>query len=237
MCEVLLNIEKIVSGYGNKLVIQELSLEVRASEIAALVGPNGAGKSTLLKTIFGLLRTRSGTITFNGMPIQNRHPVVNAQDGLAYVPQGARVFTELSVAENLAMGAYTLVDPAERRARYGTVLAIFPPLREREHQMAARLSTGEKQMLAIARGLMLRPQLLLVDEPSLGLAPRVAHEVIEALGRLQEEWGTSIILVEQNVREALGFADRIHVLRLGKIVLTEQTNNVTLDALRDAFLG
>ena len=214
-----------------------VSLGVEQCEIAALVGPNGAGKSTLLKTIFGLVATRQGSITFNGVPLQNRNPAANAQDGLAYIPQGARVFSELTVAENLEMGAYAGVGTANKQARHDAILDIFPVLGDREHQIAAQLSTGEKQMLAIARGLMVRPDLLLVDEPSLGLAPKLGHQVIQTLARLREEWGTTILLVEQNVGEALDIADRVHVLRLGKLALTQQAEDLTLDVLREAFLG
>jgi len=135
------------------------------------------------------------------------------------------------------MGVYITADPRQRQSRCETVLAMFPALRERQSQQAAHLSTGEKQMLAMARGLMTRPELLLVDEPSLGLAPRVAHEAIQALVGLREEWGVTILLVEQNVREALEVADKIYALRLGRIVLTDQSKNVTLDGLRAAFLG
>ena len=234
--EHLLEIRDLEAGYDKRPVLHGVSLDMSPGEIVALIGPNGAGKSTLLKAIFGLVKATRGTITFRGRGIQNRNPSDNVRDGLSYVLQGSRVFTELSVRENLEVGGHTLL-AKEVNARINEVLSLFPDLQALQKRTAAALSTGEKQMLAMARALMLKPALLLADEPSLGLGPRLAHSALSSLRQLNEQFGTAILLVEQNVREAMAVAQRIYVLRLGRFVLAEKPENLAPEVLRQAFLG
>jgi branched-chain amino acid transport system ATP-binding protein len=234
--EHLLAIHDLEAGYDKRPVLHGISLDMWPGEIVALVGPNGAGKSTLLKAIFGLVKVTRGAITYHGREIQNRNPSDNVRDGLSYVLQGSRVFTELTVRENLEVGGHTL-PPKEAKARVEEVLPLFPGLRPLQTRNAATLSTGEKQMLAMARALMLQPALLLADEPSLGLGPRLAHAALTHLRDLNAQFGTAILLVEQNVREALAVAQRVYVLRLGRIVLADKPENLTPEVLRQAFLG
>ena len=231
-----MQIRDLEAGYDKKPVLHGVSLEMSPGEIVALLGPNGAGKSTLLKAIFGLVKATRGTITFRGREIQDRNPSDNVGDGLSYVLQGSRVFTELSVRENLEVGGHML-PPNEVKARIEEVLLLFPDLRPLQRRNAATLSTGEKQMLAMARALMLKPTLLLADEPSLGLGPRLAHAALTHLRDLNQRSGTGILLVEQNVREALAVAQRVYVLRLGRIVLADKPENLGPEVLRQAFLG
>lgn len=234
--EPLLEVRDLEAGYDKRMVLHGVSLDVAPAEIVALVGPNGAGKSTLLKTVFGLVKASRGAIAFHGRQIQNGNPSDNVRDGLSYVLQGSRVFTELSVRENLEVGGHTL--PAkEAIARIDEVLSLFPDLRPLQRRNAATLSTGEKQMLAMARALMLKPTLLLADEPSLGLGPRLAHTALTHLRDLNQRSGTGILLVEQNVREALAVAQRVYVLRLGRIILADKPENLPPEVLRQAFLG
>lgn len=232
----LLEVRDLEAGYGRKPVLCGVSLVAERGEIVALVGPNGAGKSTLLKAIFGLVQTTAGTVEFLGKQIQNRRPSNNVRDGISFVLQGSRVFTELSVMENLEMGGYPL--PAcDLGSRIEAVLTLFPALQTMRSRRASTLSAGEKQMLALARAFTLDPQLLLLDEPSLGLAPGAVHDVLQSLRDLNQRLGTGILLVEQNVREALRIADRVYALRLGRVVLHDQPQNLTPEVLRTAFLG
>ena len=234
--EHLLETRALEAGYHQRMVLYGVSLQVAPGEIVALVGPNGAGKSTLLKAVFGLVRVSGGTVTFRGEEIQNRNPSDNVGRGISCVLQGSRVFTELSVRENLDVGGHTL--PARQIGpRVEEVLNLFPDLRPLQSRKAGTLSTGEQQMLTMARGLMLKPALLLMDEPSLGLSPKLAHAALNHLRNLSEQFGTAILLVEQSVREAMAIAQRVYVMRLGKIVLTDKPDNLTSEALREAFLG
>jgi branched-chain amino acid transport system ATP-binding protein len=234
--EHLLAVRGLEAGYDKRPVLHGISVEMPPGDLVALVGPNGAGKSTLLKAIFGLVRASRGTIALGGRQIQNRNPSRNVRDGLSYVPQGSRVFTELSVRENLEVGGHTL-QAREVKDRVEEVLSFFPDLRPLQTRNAATLSTGEKQMLAMARALMLKPALLLADEPSLGLGPRLAHAALAHLRDLNHQSGTAILLVEQNVREALAIARHVYVLKLGRIVLADRPENLTHEALRQAFLS
>jgi branched-chain amino acid transport system ATP-binding protein len=235
--KTLLRVEGLRSGYGQKQVLNGVSLHVNEGEIVALLGPNGAGKSTVLKTIFGLLRAWEGVVMWNGVAIQNRRPAQNVRDGLAYVPQGSRVFADLTVQENLEVGGFILRDRWQIRECMEQVFRLFPILAERRQQLAGKLSGGERQMLALGKALMAQPRLLLLDEPSLGLAPQVTREALNIIKRLNSELGTAILLVEQNVREALTIAHRVYVLRVGEVVLEAQSHDLTLDILRSAFLG
>ncbi|PWH20715.1 MAG: branched-chain amino acid ABC transporter ATP-binding protein [Ardenticatenia bacterium] len=211
----ILEVHQLVAGYGKSEVLHGVSLEVAAGEIVTMVGANGAGKSTLLRSIFGLTDIHGGVIKFKGTVITGLPPHAITAHGLALVPQERNVFPSLTVRENLEMGGFT-VDRATLEERIERVFERFPRLRERQRQKAGTLSGGERQMLAIGRGLMTSPELLMLDEPSLGLAPKIVEAVFEQI-RLIREGGTTVFLVEQNARRALAIADRAYVLELGRI--------------------
>jgi branched-chain amino acid transport system ATP-binding protein len=233
----MLRVADLVVGYGGLPALRGVSLEVRPGEIVALVGANGAGKSTLLKTVAGLLAPTRGTVAVEGTRIEGRpaHRVIRA--GVAYVPEGRRLFARLSVAENLLLGAYTRRDPAARAEVLEEVFTLFPILRDRQAQLAGTMSGGEQQMLAIARGLMSRPRLLLLDEPSLGIAPRLVTRIYETLHAINRR-GLTVLLVEQNIRAALGLATRGYVVQTGRVVLDGAASDLLeSDLVRKAFLG
>ncbi len=233
----MLELSRLEAGYGKKVVLQDISLEVKPREIVALIGPNGAGKSTVLKAIFGIVRVSTGRVIFQGEEIQNRKPVLNVRAGLSYVPQGSRVFTELTVIENLEMGGYILDDRTELNARIAQVIELFPFLRERQDQNAGSLSGGEKQMLALSRALILKPNMLLLDEPSLGLSSKSAKIAIEIIQAINEKLNTTILLVEQNVREVVTVANRVYIMKLGRVVFHDLSKTInTQEQLRDIFL-
>jgi len=239
--KVMLRVDAIDAGYGHVGVLEQVSLEVRQGEVVTLIGSNGAGKSTLLKTISGLLKPTSGSIEFDGRDITGIAPEKAVGAGLAMVPEGRRLFGPMTVRENLELGAYAL-----RRSRsYGSQLEedldvvhdLFPVLAERSEQPAATLSGGEQQMLAMARALMSRPRLLLLDEPSLGLAPKVITEIFGVLARLQSR-GVTILLVEQDASVALRHADRGYVLRTGRVALEGTAEELLAnDDVRLIYLG
>ena len=211
----LLRLDSVEAGYRDLVAVREVSLEVRAGEVVALIGGNGAGKTTTLRAISGLLPLRRGRIEFEGERIDGRASAQVVARGIAHVPEGRQLFPSMSVRENLELGAR---DRAARLATLETVFALFPRLRERERQVAGTLSGGEQQMCAIGRGLMARPRLLLLDEPSLGLAPVMVRLIFETLKAINET-GTTILLVEQNVARALALSHRAYVIENGRIVL------------------
>jgi branched-chain amino acid transport system ATP-binding protein len=211
----LLRLDSVEAGYRDLVAVREVSLAVRAGEVVALIGANGAGKTTTLRTISGLLPLRRGRIEFEGERIDGRTSAQVVARGIAHVPEGRQLFPSMSVRENLELGAR---DRAARAATLETVFALFPRLREREGQLAGTLSGGEQQMCAIGRGLMARPRLLLLDEPSLGLAPVMVRLIFETLKAINET-GTTILLVEQNVARALALSHRAYVIENGRIVL------------------
>jgi branched-chain amino acid transport system ATP-binding protein len=216
----MLEISNLSAGYGAALVLHGVSLTVGQGEMVALVGANGAGKTTLLKTISGLVAPRSGTAELAGKPLSGLSSVARVRLGLAHVPEGRQIFGDLSVEENLEIGAYTQlgkISKDELAAREAEVYRIFPILLEKKDLPAGGLSGGQQQMLAIGRGLMLKPQLLLLDEPSLGLSPLLVTEIFRVLATLRET-GVSILLSEQNARLSLAIADRGYVIETGKIV-------------------
>jgi branched-chain amino acid transport system ATP-binding protein len=217
----VLDVREISAGYGDHPVLRGMSLTVAPGELVVLIGHNGAGKTTLLRAIFGLVRVTSGTVEFGGMSITNRPASVNVAGGIAFIPQGRGVFPDLSVQENLELGALGF-DRELRRTRIAEVLAMFPALASLRKRPAGTLSGGEQQMVALSRALLRRPALLLVDEPSVGLAPALASAVMKTLRESCKTTGASVLLAEQNVREALRIADRVYVLRLGA-VSTEST--------------
>jgi len=237
MPEHILEVKDIKVRYASLLVIQGLSLNVDPGETVCVVGANGAGKSTFLKAIMGSVRVFDGEILFFGRKIDNLKTEEVVRAGITYVPEDRMLFTALSVEENLLLGAYTLSDKERIGKNLQFVYSLFPVLRERCEQAALTLSGGEQQMVAIGRGLMSNPSLLMMDEPSLGLAPRLVDQVLDTVRRLKKE-GITILLVEQNVREALEIADRGYVLQTGRIV-QEGTGEELLksDTVRQAFLG
>jgi branched-chain amino acid transport system ATP-binding protein len=219
MAEFLLEVDAIESGYGKKTVLQGVALRVREGEVVAVLGHNGAGKSTTLKTILGLLPARAGEVRFAGKPWSNGNPVENVRNGMALVPQGRGVFPDLTVSENLMLGAYTQRDSAVNAARLREIIELFPLLEERAGQRAGTLSGGEQQMVAVGMALMPRPRLMMMDEPSIGLAPVLVQRVLETARQINRRFGTTIILVEQNIKTALGVADRAYVMKSGRVVL------------------
>jgi len=233
----LLQVRKLNVAYGDVQVLWDVDLDIYPGEIVALVGANGAGKSTLLATLSGLLVPRSGEITMDGKPIAGRpaHMVVAA--GIAHVPEGRRLFPALSVLENLRMGAFLRRDKAAIEADLTHVLDLFPRLKLRLQTAAGKLSGGEQQMVAIARGLMARPQLLMVDELSLGLAPVIVEDLIEIINTVNRE-GTTVLVVEQDVQTALEQAHYGYVLETGQVVLQGDGAALLRDpGIRQAFLG
>jgi len=213
----MLKVIALETGYGNKQIINGISLEVNKGEIVAVIGHNGAGKSTLLKAIFGLLPVWKGSVQYNGQAIQNRRALANVKDGLCFLLQGNRVFTELAVRENLEIGGYLLADKNELQTRIEAMFQLFPKLRERSRQNAGTLSGGEQQMLALGNALMLQPQLLMMDEPSLGLAPQNLRAMFEIIRHVNQTSGTTFLIVEQKVRQVLAIADRAYILKLGQV--------------------
>lgn len=227
----------LISGYGKKQVLNGVAFEVAAGEIVALIGHNGAGKSTLLKAVFGLIPIWQGQVQFNGKLVSKPTPRELLRAGMAYVPQGNRVFTDLTVQENLEMGGITLPNKQAVREGIQRVFGLFPGLKGRLKQRAGTLSGGEKQMLALANALILSPCVLLLDEPSLGLAPPL---VSEALGRIQQiarANGVAVLIVEQKVREVLKIANRVYVLRNGRVSFSGPTDDLKNDTkLREVYL-
>jgi branched-chain amino acid transport system ATP-binding protein len=234
----MLRLENVDVYYGRVQALHGLSLHVEEGEIVTLIGANGAGKSTTLRAISGLQRARAGTITFDGKDLNTEpsHDIVAL--GLSHVPEGRRIFTNLSVMENLDMGAYLVRDKKASNEMLERVFGLFPRLKERASQSGGTLSGGEQQMLAIGRALMSRPRMLLLDEPSLGIAPILVKEIFEEIRKINQEDGTTILLVEQNANMALHLANRGYVLETGNIVL-EDDAKALLDnpQVKEAYLG
>ncbi len=233
----LIEFVQVVAGYTPSLtILNELSLDAREREITLLIGPNGAGKSTVLKTLFGLLHPRSGDVRLGGRSVAGTTPQEMLRHGVAFVPQGRNLFPSLSVLHNLELGGVTL-PRAELAARIDEVLERFPRLRERLRNQASTLSGGEQKQLEIGRALLVRPRVLLIDEPSIGLSPRISQEVFQLL-RTLVEGGTTILMVEQNVRSALGCADRALVLEMGRLALDRPAGELLkAPDLNRLFLG
>ncbi|MEW6048374.1 MAG: ABC transporter ATP-binding protein [Bacillota bacterium] len=233
----MLNLDRVTASYGSIPALRDVSLEVRDGEVVALLGANGAGKTTTLRCIVGLLRPQGGRVTFRGEDITRRSTVEVVRKGVSMVFEGRRVFPELTVWENLLIGGYLVKEAGERQRLLAQMLDRFPRLAERKGQLAGSLSGGEQQMLAMARALMSRPSLLLLDEPSMGLAPKVVDEVFDIIVGLHRE-GTTILLVEQNAARALEIADRAYVLETGSIVLQGTAKDLLDDpTVRRAYLG
>jgi branched-chain amino acid transport system ATP-binding protein len=233
----LLRINNLDVYYGDLQALFDLSLEVNEGEIVSIVGSNGAGKTTTLKTISGLIQPRSGTIEFMGERIDGLAPHQIVERGISQIPEGRRVFPYMSTLENLLLGAFTRRAREKRLETLEWIYGIFPVLKEREDQLAGTLSGGEQQMLAIGRGLMSRPKLLMFDEPSLGLAPMIVTKIFEVIEQLKKE-GITILLVEQNVQRALTLADRGYVLESGRINMEGEGKSLLQNPhIRKAYLG
>jgi len=234
---VLLELRNITVNYGGIQALREINLTVNAGEIVTLIGANGAGKSTTLRTISRLINPRSGQIIYDGKEIGAARPDDVVRRGIAQCPEGRRVLTRFSVLDNLEMGAYTRSDRAQIRADIEQQFDLFPILGERRKQLAGTLSGGEQQMLAIARAVMSRPRLLLLDEPSLGLAPLIVRNIFAVIRALHEQ-GVTILLVEQNARLALQYADRGYVLEAGRVTIAGPAETLMNDdRVRQAYLG
>jgi branched-chain amino acid transport system ATP-binding protein len=233
----MLKVEGIHTQYGKIKVLKDVSFEINPGEIVALIGTNGAGKSTFLKTISGLVRPTQGRITFMDQDVQGIAPEKIVHAGIAHVPEGRHVFARQTVMTNLQVGAFIRKDTDEINKDIERYFKIFPILGERRNQPAGTLSGGEQQMLAIARGLMARPKLLLLDEPSMGLAPFLVNEIFRIIGQLHEQ-GIAIVLVEQNVKKALKITRRAYVMELGKILYHGDSKDLMADdRVRKCYLG
>ena len=233
----MLEIKRVSTFYGKIQALWDVSFQIREREIVALVGANGAGKTTLLNTISGLLRASSGSVALFGRPIEKETPASIVDVGISQVPQGGRLFPDMSVLENLEMGAYPVKAWKYRKETLEAVYHVFPRLKERMKQVVRTLSGGEKQMVAIGRGLMSTPKLCMFDEPSYGLAPKAVQEIFKVI-RLLPERGITVLLIEQNVKQALEMADRAYVMENGRIVLQGNSRDlIENDHVKKSYLG
>ena len=237
MANTILKVNQIRCSYDKAPVIFDVSFEVKEKELVAIVGANGAGKSTIMKTIAGLMNPTSGTIHFKGKNISHLPAHMVIREGISYVPEGRRLFAKLSVQENLALGAYIEKNQKEIKKRQDEIFELFPILKERSTQIAETLSGGEQQMLAIARGMMSNPKILMLDELSLGLMPALVEKVMDAVVNVNKK-GTTVLLVEQMVQEALEIADRGYVIQTGKIVHSGKAHELLeSNEVRKAYMG
>ncbi|MDF2877311.1 MAG: livF [Clostridia bacterium] len=233
----MLKVDNIEVYYGAIHAIKGVSFEVKKGQIVSLIGANGAGKTTIMHTVSGLIKPQTGTISFSGTDISNVRAHTIVEMGMAHVPEGRRVFSKMTVKENLEMGAYSRKDKADLEADYEMVYTRFPRLKERRKQLAGTMSGGEQQMLAIARALMSKPKLMLLDEPSMGLAPILVDEVFSIIKDINKS-GTTILLVEQNAHKALNIADQAYVLETGNVVLSgEAKKMLDNEQVKKAYLG
>jgi branched-chain amino acid transport system ATP-binding protein len=234
----MLEIRELEVAYGSIVALHRISLSVPAGKIVTLVGSNGAGKSTTLRAVSGLLRVRHGKILFEGQDITNFAPHRIVGKGITQVPEGRMIFSNLTVLENLQMGAYRRHSTAEVKKDFGQMFEIFPRLKEREKQMGGTLSGGEQQMLAIARALMSKPRFLMLDEPSLGIAPILVRTIFSKIVEVNQQLGITILLVEQNANLALEVSDYGYVLETGRIILEDESANLrTNNLVKEAYLG
>ncbi|MBB6281837.1 ABC transporter ATP-binding protein [Geobacillus subterraneus] len=233
----MLKVDHIDVFYGNIHALKGVSLEVNSGEIVTLIGANGAGKTTLLKTISGLLKPKNGDIVYEGVSIAGKAAQMIVKQGISHVPEGRRVFANMTVEENLELGAFLRKDKAGIQQDFAKVFELFPRLEERRKQLAGTLSGGEQQMLAIGRALMARPKLLLLDEPSMGLAPLLVKTIFRIIEEINES-GTTILLVEQNAHMALSIADRAYVIESGRVVLSGTASELQAsEQVKQAYLG
>jgi len=233
----MLSIEKISASYGMIQILRDVSFQVKEKEVVSIIGPNGAGKTTLVKTIIGLLHPISGEIRFRGENIEKLPPYQIVKKGIALIPEGREIFPRLTVEENLKLGAYAANGKRTMKEAKERVYQIFPVLQKKEKALAQTLSGGEQQMLVICRSLMSNPDLLILDEPSLGLAPLIVEKVLDTVRKINEE-GVTILLVEQNIRESLDVADRGYVLEQGKIIMEGKSRELLCDNhIKEVYLG
>jgi len=232
----MLEIDHLRAGYGSINVLWDVSIDIPSGRLTTILGPNGAGKTTLLRAIMGMVAIHQGDIRLNGKRLNQIKTWHMAQLGIAMIPEGRMIFKDMSVEENLMMGAFPKQQRQGIKANLEHVYALFPHLKDRTHQIAGSLSGGEAQMLAMARGLMSAPQTILIDEPSLGLAPVIVREVFKVLEQLKVE-GRTIVLVEQNTRMALRIADYVHLMQSGKVLLSKPSDQVDIDRLHDLYFA
>ena len=232
----MIEITGLRAGYGSINILWDLSLTIGAGKLTCIIGPNGAGKTTLLRAVMGLVPVTSGEVRLNGRPLSDTRTWEMVRQGVVMIPEGRLIFRDMTVEENLIMGAF----PEEQRPKVKTNLErayhLFPRLRERRAQMAGSLSGGESQMLAMGRGLMAEPKLILLDEPSLGLAPVIVQEIFAILAQLKEE-GSTIVLVEQNTHMAVGVADHVYLMQAGKVLLSQEAKDVDLEQLHNLYFA
>jgi branched-chain amino acid transport system ATP-binding protein len=235
--EIMLSLEGVVSGYGKMTILNETTAHIRKAKITTVIGPNGAGKSTLYKTVFGLLPVRTGKITFDGQETTNWSPRKMLDAGMCYVPQGRNIFPELSVKHNLELGGVALSNQSGLADRIETMMQRFPMLREKANAQASTLSGGQQKLLEVARGLLLEPKLMLIDEPSIGLSPLMVQEVFTILKGLRDS-GVTILLIEQNAKQALQMSDYGLVLEQGQARIEDTASNILADPrIAELFLG
>jgi len=235
---LMLRVERIKVSYDEVPALHEVSFKVEPGQIVSIVGANGAGKSTILKSISSVLHLDEGSISFEDQRIDKVPPHQVVDMGIAHVPEGRRLFARLTVNQNLTLGAYTRKSPEHRQATLKSIFQLFPVLEERQQQRAGTLSGGEQQMLAIARGLMSKPKLLMLDEPSMGIMPKLITEIFEMIQRLNQEEKLTILLVEQNVQEALEVAHYAYILQTGRVVMEgKPAELLQTDMIRKAYLG
>jgi branched-chain amino acid transport system ATP-binding protein len=233
----MLDIENISAAYGMVQILRDVSFHVEEKEIISIIGPNGAGKTTLVKTIMGLLHPKNGAIRFKGENIEKLPPYEIVKKGLILIPEGRDIFPRMTVEENLKLGAYTANGKGNVKEAKEKVYQIFPVLKKKEKALAQTLSGGEQQMLVICRSLMSNPQLLILDEPSLGLAPIIVEKVLDTVRKINEE-GVTVLLVEQNIRDSLDIADRGYVLEQGKIILEGKSKELLCNNhIKQVYMG
>ena len=234
----MIKVNNIDVGYGDVQVLYDVSLDIKDGELVAVIGANGAGKTTLLRAISGVLKATNGTIEFEEQEISNRPPDKIVAKGIVHIPEGRLLFPNMSVRENLMMGAYLTRSAEIKKEQMQAVFEMFPKMKERETQLAGTLSGGEQQMLAIGRGLMASPRLLMLDEPSLGLAPMLVQQVFDLAQQINRDFGVTVLLVEQNVRKSCEISNRVFVLENGRVVLSGSGKNMLKnDHVREAYLG
>jgi len=233
----MLEVENVSAAYGLVQILWDVSFKIKEKEIVSIIGPNGAGKSTLVKTITGLLPAKTGTIRFKGENVEKLRPYEIVKKGVSMIPEGREIFPKMTVEENMLLGAYTIKDKNAVKESKERNYQIFPVLKKKEKARAQTLSGGEQQMLVICRSLMSNPDLLILDEPSLGLAPILVGKVLDTLRKINEE-GVTVLLVEQNIRDSLNVADRGYVLEKGKIIIEGKGRELlSNDHIKEVYLG
>ena len=232
----MLKIINLNSGYGEAKILYGVDLEINPSEVIALIGPNGAGKSTILKSVFGLADIYSGEIIFKNKNITKFKTHELIELGIGFVPQGRQIFPSMTVLENLQMGAFIIKSRDVVEKNVSDIFQKFPVFKEKQHELAGNLSGGQQQLLAIARALIKKPQILLLDEPSLGLAPKVTKEIFEKIVEIKNE-GVAVLIIEQNAKQAVGIADRTYILENGKMVMQGNKDILKNEKIRDIYFG